>query len=71
MQWQPFKTNLWPKWLREIDERDREEGRRRQAKIDAFRDQQEMRRKWRTGEITQEEYDAFRDQQETAKYGFV
>lgn len=56
VEWKTFETHLWEKWMREIDELDREEERLRKAKTEAFNLKQEMRRKWRAGEISEEEY---------------
>ena len=65
VEWKRFETHLWTKWLQEIDETDREEERRRQAKIDAFNQKQELRRKFRAGEITQEEFCTLSEQLES------
>ena len=69
VEWKLFQTHLWNKWEQEIDEIDREEERRRQAKIDAFNQQQDMRRKWLAGEITAEEYYTFRDKADASQFG--
>lgn len=62
VEWKLFTTHLWDKWKEEIAESDREEQLRRQSQVAAFELPTVMRRKRRTGEITEEEYDAFLDE---------
>lgn len=54
--WKPFQTHLWTKWKQEIVTMDKEEEKQRREKIEEFEQKQELRRKWRAGEITEEEY---------------
>ena len=62
VEWKLFTTHLWDKWKAEIAENDREERLRRQSQIAAMELQGELRRKRRSGEITEEEYDGFLDE---------
>jgi hypothetical protein len=56
VEWKEFHTPLWEKWKRKIEEIDAEEENRRKMQSDTFQEKREMRKKLRTGEITEEEY---------------
>ncbi len=56
VDWRPFETPLWDKWKSEVAQKDAEDKARRSRKTEALTKDREMRRKRRTGEITEEEY---------------
>lgn len=55
IEWKLFETKLWEKWKSEIAEQDREEEQLRKEKADFLKRDFEMRRKRRSGEITEDE----------------
>lgn len=56
VEWVEWTTRLWDKWKKEIADTDAMNREIRQKKLDAFKKDQEMRRKRRSGEISEQEY---------------
>ena len=54
--WEPFSTPLWDRWRDEIHTRETQERAARDAKIALQREEQTMRKKRASGEISEEEY---------------
>lgn len=62
VEWKLFKTPLWDKWKREIEESDKQYKMRQEEKKAQFEMERIMRRKWHDGEITEDEYYKFKEQ---------
>lgn len=64
VEWNTFTTPLWDKWRREIAAIDKEYQMKKQEKAAKLEMDKIMRRKWRSGEITEEEYYKYLDYKE-------
>lgn len=56
LSWRPFHTSLWEKWKHEIEQIDREEAQRKQKKEEKITAISTLRRKLKSGEISEDDY---------------
>ena len=56
VEWKTFTTHLWEKWRKELAAKDAEQEALKAKQLILFEKDAEMRRKRRSGEITEDEY---------------
>ena len=62
VEWKEFSTKLWENWKQKVKDQTTEAQLRKETRAQLMSKRQEMRDKWKSGEISEEEYYEFIDE---------
>lgn len=62
VEWKEFSTKLWENWKQKVKDQTTEAQLRKETRAQLMSKREEMRNKWKSGEISEEEYYEFIDE---------